>query len=508
MTIEIELKYLVVNDQVIDKVTHFLNKQNYPFSTNEVDLVNAYFDTQNLAFRKNDFGLRVRTKNGQSEQTIKTAGQVIGGLHKRPEYNVDITDNKPNLSLFPNDIWPQGTDVTQWQNDLIVLFSTNFTRYTWLVNYQDSVIEMAFDRGNVSSSDQKISLCELELELISGNEQAIFSLAGELMAVLLMRPGTQSKAARGYQLWHKTSLDFHIDSFPFLPNVNESTANAMFSQGIAFTLSHLQKVVDAYFDKPSYQLLQELHDTLLLIRQGFWLFDKYLTPNLIIIRKKISQLITMFAWVNNAKNLHELINNKHKYQRKNEYSEQLNEKLALEKRIFPNTGQVLELLQSTRFNQLQLSLLQIAVDYDKSLQLTKDSNLSNIELASKALNAQFVELQSFFSQKTILTCEEYLTQKKVLIRHVLLNSWCCNLYDDNLSQDYQLSMIDILNGISELETLEMLKKQLEQLQGDNQNKAENISFTKLMVWLERKIDNLLLALNSSRQTLISIKPYW
>ncbi len=59
-----------------------MKKYHYAVANNT--LTNCYFDTKELSFRKHDFGLRVRSKNEQREQTIKTAGQTIGGLHKRP----------------------------------------------------------------------------------------------------------------------------------------------------------------------------------------------------------------------------------------------------------------------------------------------------------------------------------------------------------------------------------------------------------------------------------------
>ena len=51
-----------------------------------------------------DMGLRIRSHNGHIEQTIKTAGVPIGGLHPRPEYNVDIHSAVPNLALFQQEI--------------------------------------------------------------------------------------------------------------------------------------------------------------------------------------------------------------------------------------------------------------------------------------------------------------------------------------------------------------------------------------------------------------------
>ena len=102
MTTEIELKYLMLVENNADKITKILTQENIEFTYHEKQLDNCYFDTQDLNLRHHDMGLRVRRCNDHIEQTIKTAGQVVGGLHSRPEYNIDIDSENPILALFPN----------------------------------------------------------------------------------------------------------------------------------------------------------------------------------------------------------------------------------------------------------------------------------------------------------------------------------------------------------------------------------------------------------------------
>ncbi|MFM8339044.1 MAG: inorganic triphosphatase, partial [Fluviibacter sp.] len=45
-------------------------------------------------------------------------------------------------------------------------------------------------------------LCELELELKSGDAAALSVLAARLQAQVALRPSDESKAARGYALFH------------------------------------------------------------------------------------------------------------------------------------------------------------------------------------------------------------------------------------------------------------------------------------------------------------------
>ncbi len=209
MNTEIELKYLlsatdVENEHVAEKITAMLVAQNVDFEYSEKLLANDYFDSENLDLRKMDIGLRIRSQAHQYEQTIKTAGKVISGLHQRPEYNVDIESNHLALALFPEHIWPENLDVNALQEKLQVIFTTNFTRQAWLISQDNSVIELALDRGsiNTASSQQALVISELEIELVKGEQKALFNLAEQLKAIVNIEPGNLSKAARGYAL-HK-----------------------------------------------------------------------------------------------------------------------------------------------------------------------------------------------------------------------------------------------------------------------------------------------------------------
>ena len=208
MPIEIELKYQLSGDiednsTVAADITTMLKAKNISFEVNQNQLVNDYFDNEKLDLRKMDFGLRIRTKNKQYEQTIKTAGKVVGCMHQRPEYNIDIANGKLDLSLFPKNIWPENVNVMNLQDSLKVIFSTNFSRQTWLIQQDNNIIELALDRGEICTSLGKstIIINEIEIELVSGNEQALFVLAKQLMSIIVMEPGELSKAAQGYALY-------------------------------------------------------------------------------------------------------------------------------------------------------------------------------------------------------------------------------------------------------------------------------------------------------------------
>ncbi len=207
MSTEIELKYLLSDNDdnkrsVADKITAMLTEKCVDFEYSVKQLTNDYFDSEELDLRKMDIGLRIRTQGNKYEQTIKTAGKVVSGLHQRPEYNVDIESNHLALALFPEHIWPKNIDIMTLQKNLQVIFTTNFTRQAWLISQGDSIIELALDRGTINTANcqQPLVINELEVELVKGEQQALFKLAEQLKVIVAIEPGNLSKAARGYAL--------------------------------------------------------------------------------------------------------------------------------------------------------------------------------------------------------------------------------------------------------------------------------------------------------------------
>ncbi|QSX33002.1 CYTH domain-containing protein [Shewanella avicenniae] len=196
---EIELKLLLAPES-ISALKTTVNQLANVEAGQQKTLVNRYFDTPSLALRQLDMGLRVRGCNGALEQTIKTAGKVVGGLHSRPEYNVDINSEEPTLALFPAEIWPEGTDVAALQQQLRCIFSTDFVRTIWLIQRADAEVEVAFDQGTVAANGKQEPICELEFELFSGDANALLTLAKQVAAVVPVRLGKASKAQRGYRL--------------------------------------------------------------------------------------------------------------------------------------------------------------------------------------------------------------------------------------------------------------------------------------------------------------------
>ncbi|PTM34852.1 inorganic triphosphatase [Enterobacter cloacae] len=198
MAQEIELKFIVEKDSVdaLRQHLHTLSGEHHA----PVQLLNIYYETPDNWLRRHDMGLRIRGANGRYEMTMKIAGRVVGGLHQRPEYNIDISKPELELERFPTEVWPEGKLPETLSADVQPLFSTDFWREKWLVTEGKSRIEIALDLGEVKAGEFQEPICELELELLEGDANDVLKLARKLVNQSGLRQGSLSKAARGYHL--------------------------------------------------------------------------------------------------------------------------------------------------------------------------------------------------------------------------------------------------------------------------------------------------------------------
>lgn len=206
-------------------------------------LTNLYFETTDNQIRRWDMGLRIRGVDESYEMTIKTAGKVVAGLHQRPEYNVKLEQPKLDLARFPAEIWPEKTDLTLLETQLNVLFNTDFYREIWLVDFQNSQIEVVLDKGTIRTHQYELPIEEFELELKKGDVSDIIALATYLGEKGGLRLASRSKAARGYYLAKdKPALSLSV------VNLSPSDTTA---QQLTKWLSAIQALEEAIFANPT-----------------------------------------------------------------------------------------------------------------------------------------------------------------------------------------------------------------------------------------------------------------
>ncbi|MCO4087824.1 MAG: CYTH domain-containing protein [Limnohabitans sp.] len=202
---ETELKLSLSADELARLLAHPLLTQ----AGNTQRLLNTYFDTPDLALQQRRMAVRERLAGEQWLLTVKTAGQSHNGLSRRQEWEGPTTPGALQFDKLVDDA-ALAQNLMTLRPNLRALFCTDFERQRWVIAHGGAKIEVALDQGHihVPGTDLSEPLLELELELLSGPEEALMALADVLRqtpqgSVMLM-PSDASKAQRGMALWQRT----------------------------------------------------------------------------------------------------------------------------------------------------------------------------------------------------------------------------------------------------------------------------------------------------------------
>ena len=220
MSNEVEIK-LAVSDKAFNELEEHL--KNFTCLVHKKQfLSNTYYDYPDHFLAKQKMGLRIRQEDQELTLTLKTNGEVVGGLHSRPEYNLSLTEketptNAQLRELYSFEQLPSST--------LQPIFSTDFNRTFWFVEFQQSKIEVAFDQGKIISGESEQPICEIEFELKSGNVQDLFDFVETLPFERDIYFSSASKAKRGYLLGSKQFLTDWLNKWrDFLKEEREESA--------------------------------------------------------------------------------------------------------------------------------------------------------------------------------------------------------------------------------------------------------------------------------------------
>lgn len=270
MSNEIELK-LAVQPDAFDLLAQHLKQLN-PIAHQTLFLGNTYYDYPDHFLAKQKMGLRIRQEDQAVTLTLKTNGQVLGGLHSRPEYNLTLKEketptNEQLRTLHSFEQLPSAP--------LQSIFSTDFNRTLWLVAFRDSKIEVAFDQGKIVSGERTQPICEIEFELKEGRVEDLFSFVETLPFETGIYFSGASKAKRGYQLTNPFVLTDWLNKWrDFLKEEREQSAvdfQAKFNE----VLKMEQALVEETLSMPASLFNQDFMKTVERVGAFFNLYHYY-----------------------------------------------------------------------------------------------------------------------------------------------------------------------------------------------------------------------------------------
>lgn len=203
---EIEVKYSIKDKETALKIweDEYLLSIEEKDSREKVYMKASYFDTDDYILSQNDIAFRVRMEGTRIVASLKWKGDSADGLHKREEINVPVNDEAcfiiPNPEIFKeSDV---GQDVIKLINGkpLHSLLETKFLRSRLRIDTGTSICELAIDEGEIETDYGSLPICELEIELFSGEQEDIMKIGGTLAEKYQLIPENRSKYARGWKL--------------------------------------------------------------------------------------------------------------------------------------------------------------------------------------------------------------------------------------------------------------------------------------------------------------------
>lgn len=498
MNAEIELKLFflpIYQESLINKLDSLDNA----VPQGKRRLANGYFDTPDLQLRQWDMGLRVRGYDAHREQTIKTAGQVVGGIHSRPEYNVTIQADSPDLSLFPASIWPVDADLAATQAQLTCIFHTDFYRRAWHVQIDNSVVEVALDIGEITANGQQEALCELEFELLSGDTEALLKLATQVASVVPVRLGKASKAQRGYRLAGKakpldlTALEFLPLAEPRDSSTQDLTANCQILLETALERWQLLESMIAEESKPEacVALWWRMRACIRLLRMTlsqFGLLNVTLSSQFMSIEKQLD-------FIEQAQTLTALLGSQRGLFAKLGQHAQVKARLMAQLSEIHLTERLLSLWQQTEYGQLQLAIVEILLKVSAG-EVDISNQPSLRQHADRAQQASWMAIVEVMPLNTVMTTANYLQVAAVLDESILVGHAYGSLYEAKSRDAFRAPWQDLVLGIKTLACYRAVQDASRELDID------------LNEWLEDKQQSLLFAMESTRRNAMQQQAYW
>jgi triphosphatase len=498
MEIEIELKF-IFNATFAADLYNTLSKF-HCISHKTQFLHNVYFDTAERRLRQFNMGLRVRTIEEKSVQTIKTAGRVIGGLHQRPEYNEPIEGLRPKLAHFNKKIWPENCDIQALEQSLTPIFSTDFERQTWLIENTDgTLIEVAYDTGFIETNKGKMPICEVELELVKGDEKQLFTLGHEIAQIPDVRLGNVSKAQRGYMLADNAT-------FQIKPLGHSSVSeNESIQQALLINMQHglkqLQYHENCYIENKQIEALHELLKAVKFLHQNIIIFKNDLPGlNKAPWIEDLHWLARSFSWLDEHSTQAHLLEDKAYYLRKLPKYKSIVSTLKNQQNSLPDTKSISALLMSNRYCQFILSFTQWLILVEKNT-FSGKKNSSITAFSSNHLSKAWGQLSLSLENSDSFTAQQLLASQGMLESNLLIGLSLGNVFSEKKRDQFHSHWADIKQGLNEFSMINLINE----IALDETDNALQYDYLK---WVKRKENSLLSALQQSKQQALLKAVYW
>lgn len=500
MSIEIEKKLLACPEQLPKIRAWFDQAAGQPLAWQSKNLGNTYYDTEHLKLREMNIGFRVRTIDSEYIQSVKSAGRMVGGLFQRNESETPIPSPNFDLSKVEDPYLQILLEEAEDEDGALKpLFKTNFERQLVLMDYEDSEIEIALDLGEISHRGMKLPICEVELELKSGEPKALFDMSQLLVEKFALIISSESKAELGYRLsGHERPELTPGPKLNVVPLTAKSGAEGSFETIAHQGFDHWQRYIKRFKYKPSAEHVLQLDRALQYMHHLYAVFAPVIPRySLNEVRADWREITANFSQVQSiAQELNWLENCKmygFDYPELEKLEQQLTEKFTQECETFTKFLRTptynLKLLHFSRW--LYLKEWRNTLDEGQIQKLDKEI----FPFAIKQLQHQLLDLSRHFNLKKTLSESKYLQFLPKLHRTLDIGLFFGSLFETRKRLKYRQNWMDLVANIELFKQLEYLREALAK-----HNKSDQL--------LELTETDILESLSQLRKISFEQNPYW
>ncbi len=175
-------------------------------------LVTTYFDTADGKLHRAGASLRLRSSDGELEQTFKQSGTKAGkkaddhagsprSAVQRTEWTSPASGDRPDPASFAPEVAAALAQLVDGV-ETAAFATVKVQRRTRQIHHGGALIEVAFDTGEIAAAGKAEAICELELELVDGGLAKALQLALALPLGPELRWSVAAKGTRAFALAH------------------------------------------------------------------------------------------------------------------------------------------------------------------------------------------------------------------------------------------------------------------------------------------------------------------
>jgi inorganic triphosphatase YgiF len=160
-----------------------------------------YYDTADRLLAKNYVAIRLRQEGDHWVQTFKAATKnhlqrieediYLGKCEQEPELDLTLYKHNQTVQSVLRDVL--GDSPTE----LLLQFQTDVQRTFHVFEFENSLIEVCLDDGEIRTPNDQAQICEVEFELKQGSPQDLITFAHTWVKKYQLWLDVRSKAERG-----------------------------------------------------------------------------------------------------------------------------------------------------------------------------------------------------------------------------------------------------------------------------------------------------------------------